>query len=68
MNRIRERREAMGLTQRMLSDKSGVSLAHVCNLENEKYNCSVVTGTLLAKALNTTLDGLFWDDEKGETP
>jgi len=57
---IRERREAMGMTQEELSAKSGVSRQTICSLETGKSE-NVLVGTLaaIAKALDTTVDDFF---------
>ena len=67
MNRIRERREAMGISLRELSRKTGLSVSTLNHVELERNGGTIYTGTLIAKALDTTLDGLFWYDEEGGT-
>ena len=61
--RIRELREEMNLSQEKLSEKSGVSRTIISNLENGQ-NTSTTMKTLskLAKALDTTLDQLFYPE------
>ena len=59
---IKERREALGMTQEQLAEKSGVSRQTISAIENGKTN-NVMSGTLtaLADALDTTIDAIFFD-------
>lgn len=58
--RIREKRERLGITQEMLSEKSKVSRATISALENGKSE-DVLIGTLsaIATALDTQVESLF---------
>lgn len=60
---VREIREKLGMTQEELEAKSGVSRQTISAIENNKCG-DVKTGTLLAiaKALDTTLDAIFFPD------
>lgn len=60
---IRERREALGMTQEELALKSGVSRQTISSLETGKYG-NVLTSTLtaIASALDTTVDKIFYPD------
>lgn len=62
--RIKELRDQARLTQEELSAKSGVSRAIISNLESGKDTSTTMkTLSKLAKALNTTLDQLFYPDD-----
>lgn len=51
---IRRLREEMGLTIKQLSERSGISHAYLCRLENEERHGSIVMRRKLASALGTT--------------
>jgi transcriptional regulator with XRE-family HTH domain len=59
-SRIKDRREALNMTQEQLVEVSGVSRGTISALENGKSE-NVTIGTLLAisKALDTTVDNFF---------
>lgn len=61
--RIRERREELKMSQEELAEKSGISRPTISAIENGKDK-SVLTGTLiaLAKALDTTVDKIFYPE------
>ena len=61
--KIKEVREAKGMTQEELSEKSGVSRGTISALENGSTR-STSTKTLvnLAKALGTTVENIFFAD------
>ena len=61
--RIKEEREAQGMTQEELVEKSGVSRVTISGLENGTTR-NTTTGTLLkiASALGTTVDKIFFAD------
>lgn len=60
--RVKECREALGMTQMELSVKSGVSRGTIAALENDKKTATT-TETLrkVAKALGVTIAHLFFD-------
>lgn len=61
--RIKELREQARLTQEELSQKSGVSRAIISGLESGRETSTTMkTLGKLAKALNTSLDQLFYPD------
>ena len=62
--RIKELREAAGLTQEELAKCSGISRVTIATLETKK-NYATTTRTLLkiASALHTTIDSLFFADD-----
>ena len=50
--RIRELREAKGLSQRDLEDRTGLTHNDICRIENGNYNVSLDTLTKIATALD----------------
>ena len=62
--KIKEYREKMGMTQEELAEKSGVSRGTISALENGTERATT-TKTLfnIAKALNTTVDRLFFTQD-----
>lgn len=59
--KIREVRESCGITQEELAKKSGVCRATIWALEtNPEYTTTTKTLIKIAKALNTTMDALFY--------
>lgn len=60
--KVKEYREALGMTQEELSIKSGVSRGTIVALENDKESATT-TATLrkVAKALGVTISHLFFD-------
>ena len=61
--KIKEMREQKGMTQEELAIKSGISRGTISALENGTFH-NVMSSTLikLAKALNTTVDHIFFSD------
>ena len=61
--RLREVREAKGMSQEELEKASGISRQTISAIENGKTT-SVMSGTLvaLARALDTTVDKIFFDE------
>lgn len=64
MNRVSEYRKLSGLSQLALSKEIGVARQTVNLIENDKYNPSLDLCIKLAKALNTDLNTLFWEDNR----
>ena len=60
--KLKEVREAKGITQEELERKSGVSRQTISAIENDKVG-DIKIGTLkaLAKALETTVDCIFFE-------
>lgn len=58
-NRLREVREAAGLTQAELADRIGVSRKTVNTVENGIFVPSTVIALKLARALGEPVEGLF---------
>ena len=63
-NRLRELREAKGLTQAQLADLIGVSRKTVNTVENGVFIPSTVVALKLAKALGCSVEDLFFIVEK----
>lgn len=62
-SKIKERREAMRMTQEELSVKSGVSRGTISALENgTDRNTTTKTLLNIARALDTTVDRLFYPE------
>lgn len=59
MNRIQERREALGMSREELADKAGITRQAVWNLETGRCDGMSKTMLAIAKALDTTVDALF---------
>lgn len=61
--KLREVREEKGMSQEELEKASGISRQTISSIENGK-STSVMSGTLiaLARALDTTVDEIFFDD------
>ena len=62
-NHIKELRARYDLTQEQLSEIVGVRRETINFLEQGKYNPSLELAHKVAKALDTTLDGLFEFDD-----
>lgn len=62
MNRVREFRKVAGLTQYQLAKQVAVARQTINLVENDKYNPSLDLCIRLAKALNTDLNHLFWEE------
>ena len=57
---LKERRTAAGLTQQGLADKASVSRKTINTVENGVFIPSTVLALELARALNTTVEALFF--------
>ena len=62
MNHVREFRKNLGLSQLELAKSIGVSRQTINMIENIKYNPTLELCLNLAKALDTDLNSLFWDE------
>ncbi len=63
--KIKEFRTALGLTQEDLANRVQVRRETIVFLEKGKYNPSLRLAHAVAKALGTTVDGLFsFEDEE----
>lgn len=66
MNRVREFRQKMNLSQNALAKEIGVARQTINLIENNKYNPSLDLCIKLAKVLQTDLNHLFWEVESDE--
>ena len=66
MNRVREFRQKMNLSQNALAKEIGVARQTINLIENNKYNLSLDLCIKLAKVLQTDLNSLFWEVESDE--
>ncbi|ALA52661.1 Transcriptional regulator [Shouchella clausii] len=58
---MKQARRDLGLTQGELADKVNVSRQTIGLIEKNRYNPSLKLCIAIAKALNKTLDQLFWE-------
>lgn len=61
MNRVKDYRLLLGISQLDLAKAIGVSRHTINMIENNKYNPSLDLCINLAKALQTDLNRLFWN-------
>ena len=61
--KIREARSKYGLSQEQLAEKIGVTRQTIGLIESGNYNPSISLCIDICKALNRTLDELFWPAE-----
>ena len=61
--RLRSARAAKGLSQQALADLVGVSRQTVNAREQGDYNPTIRLCVAICRALDRTLDELFWEDE-----
>jgi transcriptional regulator with XRE-family HTH domain len=56
---VRDRREALGLTQEEFADRAGIHRTYVSDIERGSRNPSLVNIERIAEALELTLSELF---------
>ena len=61
MNRVKEFRTNLGISQLALAKQIGIARQTVNLIENNKYNPSLDLCIKLAEALGTDLNTLFWE-------
>lgn len=61
--RLRAARAAKGLSQQGLADLAGVSRQTINAIEQGDYNPTIRLCVAICRALDRTLDELFWEDE-----
>lgn len=68
MNRVKEFRKELGISQLELAKDIGVSRQTINMIENDKYNPTLELCLNLARSLQTDLNSLFWeaDFKKGK--
>ena len=62
MNRVKDYSLLLGISQLDLAKAIGVSRQTINMIENNKYNPSLDLCINLAKALQTDLNSLFWNE------
>jgi len=69
-NRVRDLRIEQGLTQEQLGQVVGLTRQSIIAIERGRFTPSIHTVLMLARALETSVDKLFWltgsDEEIGE--
>lgn len=63
MNRVKEFRKELGMSQLELAKDIGVSRQTINMIENDKYNPTLELCLNLARSLQTDLNSLFWKDD-----
>ena len=61
MKNLRTKRKEKGLTQKQLAEKANVTRIYLSELERGKYECSIKTARLFAKALDCDWTELYDD-------
>ena len=61
-NQIRALRKALGLSQEELAKACGVSRQTINAIEKGDYNPTIRLCIAICRALNRTLDELFWEE------
>lgn len=64
--KIKAARAALDMTQKDLAEVVGVSRQTMNAIEKGDYNPTVMLCIKICKALNKTLDDLFWEDTNEE--
>ena len=62
MNRVKEFRKELGISQLELAKDIGVSRQTINMIENNKYNPTLELCLNLARSLQTDLNSLLWED------
>lgn len=60
--KLKSARAAMDLSQQQLAELVGVSRQTINAIEKGDYNPTIKLCTAICKALNKTLDDLFWEN------
>ncbi|MDD6611489.1 MAG: helix-turn-helix transcriptional regulator [Butyricicoccus sp.] len=60
--RLKAARAAMDLSQQQLAERVGVSRQTISAIEKGDYNPTINLCISICKALNKTLDDLFWEE------
>jgi putative transcriptional regulator len=60
-NRVQERRLELGLTQAELAKKLKITVSYLSKLENERLPVNVMIAIRIARALNTSVEEIFFD-------
>lgn len=59
---IRERREQLGISQKELAEKAGISQSFLCDIEQGRCKPSIDTAVKLAQVLDVS-DIAFWSSK-----
>ncbi|MGM9614304.1 MAG: helix-turn-helix transcriptional regulator [Oscillospiraceae bacterium] len=65
--KMKFRRIELDMSQTELAKKAGVTRQTIGLIESGEFNPSVKLCIAICKALNTTLNDLFWEDDENET-
>ncbi|HEW7135769.1 TPA: helix-turn-helix transcriptional regulator [Streptococcus pneumoniae] len=63
MNRVKEFRKELGISQLELAKDIGVSRQTINMIESDKYNPTLELCLNLARSLQTDLNSLFWKED-----
>lgn len=63
-NRVRERRQGLGLTQEQLAERAGVSRQTIISIEGGRYDPSLPLALRLARLLGQRIEDLFIDEKE----
>lgn len=61
--RLKSARAALDMSQQQLADAVGVSRQTINAIEKGDYNPTIKLCVAICRALDKTLDELFWEDE-----
>ena len=64
--KLKFRRIELEMSQSELAKKAGVTRQTIGLIESGDFNPSIKLCIAICKALNTTLDELFWEEEENE--
>ena len=64
--KLKFRRIELEMSQSELAKKAGVTRQTIGLIESGEFNPSIKLCIAICKALNTTLDALFWEGEENE--
>lgn len=64
--KMKFKRIEMEMSQSQLAKKAGVTRQTIGLIESGEFNPSIKLCIAICKALNCTLDELFWEDEENE--
>ena len=64
--KLKFRRIELEMSQSELAQKAGVTRQTIGLIESGEFNPSIKLCIAICKALNTTLDALFWEEEEND--
>lgn len=65
-NDITKYKRKLEISDRELAKMTGLSKSTISDVETGKHYPSILTALMLARALNVSVDMLFWLEEKNE--